>query len=102
MKLHSHVPASVVAVLSMPPGEFPIFAADASPEAAIAAHRERQAALMDASQAILARADAEGRDMTNAERAEVEGLTAEFDEFLNYDNGLEIPNIGTRRCVYDE
>lgn len=80
MKSHSHVPASVVAVLSMPPGEFPIFAADASPEAAIAAHRERQAALMDASQAILARADAEGRDMTNAERAEVEGLTAEFDE----------------------
>lgn len=79
MKLHSHVPASVMAVLALPPLLNALILADASPEAAISSYRERQNALLESSQAILARAEAENRDMTNAERTEVEGLTAEFD-----------------------
>lgn len=78
-KLHSHVPASVVAVLALPHLVNALFRAEATPEAAIASYRERQTALLESSQAILARAEAESRDMTNAERTEVEGLTAEFD-----------------------
>lgn len=78
-KLHSHVPASLVAVLALPPLLNAIILAEIAPETAIAQHRERQSALMESSQSILARAEAEGRDLTNAERTEVEGLTAEFD-----------------------
>jgi hypothetical protein len=52
--------------------------ADAT-DAVIVAHRERQQALMESSNAILNRAEGETRDLTDQERTEIDGLTAEFD-----------------------
>lgn len=76
MTKHFIVPASVVALLALRlPDNFRVLAEDAT----IAAHRERQGELMNSSQAILARAESESRDLTEAERNEVEGLTNEFD-----------------------
>jgi HK97 family phage major capsid protein len=73
------VPSSVVAVLAlgMPAGASVLLN---HPDAVIEAHRDRQTSLMEASQAILARAESENRDLTNAEQTEVEGLTNEFED----------------------
>lgn len=50
-------------------------------DAVIDAHRDRQGALMDQSQAILARAESESnRDLTEAEQTEIEGLNREFED----------------------
>jgi HK97 family phage major capsid protein len=46
----------------------------------IQAHRERQTALMESSQGILAQAQTESRDLTGAEQTEVDGLNREFEE----------------------
>jgi len=77
MKRTLSVPASILAVLALgaPANAFVFNDADA----VIETHRTRQAELMDASQAILARAETEGRDLTAAEQTEIEGLTTEFD-----------------------
>lgn len=73
------VPASVVALLSCAAiANLPLFN-----DATILAHRDRQAELNNASQAILARAEAESRDLTEAEVREVEGLSNEFESIEN-------------------
>jgi HK97 family phage major capsid protein len=77
MTKHICVPASVVALLALRiPENMFLFAEDA----VVAANRQRQMELMDSSTSILARAEAESRDLTSQERNEVEGLTNEFDE----------------------
>lgn len=78
MSMHFRVPASVLAVLALGAPVRGFAFADA-PDAVIAAHRLRQQQLMESSTAILARAEVETRDLTDAERGEVDGLTAEFD-----------------------
>ncbi|CDN52528.1 HK97 family prophage LambdaSa04 [Neorhizobium galegae bv. officinalis bv. officinalis str. HAMBI 1141] len=76
MTKHLTVPASVAALLALHiPSNFFLYAEDPT----IAAHRERQMELMNSSQAILARAESESRDLTQAETDEVEGLTNEFE-----------------------
>lgn len=79
MSKHFTVPASVLAVLALGAPVNGYVFADASQDAVFTAARERQQALMESSTAILNRAEAEGRDLTDAERTEVDGLTAEFD-----------------------
>lgn len=78
MSKHFIVPASVLAVLALGVPVHGYILADA-PDAVIAANRDRQQALMESSTAILNRAEGEKRDLTDQERTEVEGLTAEFD-----------------------
>jgi len=81
MGKHFMVPTSVLAVLAIGalPYGFGMFA-DGPNDATIDAHRDRQQALMESSQAILARAEGENRDLTAEEQREVEGLTNEFDD----------------------
>ncbi|ODT50269.1 phage major capsid protein [Devosia sp. 63-57] len=81
MGKHFTVPSSVLAVLAIGalPYGFGMFA-DGPTDATIDAHRDRQQALMESSQAILARAESESRDLTNQEQTEIEGLTNEFDD----------------------
>lgn len=89
MAKHFTVPESVLAVLAI--GATSGFYLFAEGDAVVGAHRQRQQALMEASQGIMARAEAESRDLTDAERTEIEGQTAEFD-------GLE-RDIGLRNRV---
>lgn len=71
------VPASVLAVLA---SGSPVFGAVfAHADAVVAAHRERQEQLLESSNAILAKAEAEKRDMTVEEGKEVDELSAEFE-----------------------
>lgn len=49
-------------------------------DSVIDAHRDRQQALMEQSQGILARAESETRDLTEAEQTEVDGLNREFED----------------------
>lgn len=79
MSKHFIVPASVLAVLALGAPVSGFVRADAPADVVVAAHRERQQAITEASQAILNRAQGENRDLTDAERIEVGGLTAEFD-----------------------
>lgn len=79
MSKHFIVPASVLAVLAAGAPAHGFIFADAAPDAIVAAHRDRQHALMESSQAILARAESESRDLTEAEQNEVTGMTNEFD-----------------------
>lgn len=73
----SHVPASVLAVLACGvPAHF-VIAADADPT--VEGYRTRQQELLDSQTAILARADAEKRELTTEERTEITALCAEFD-----------------------
>lgn len=73
----SHVPASVLAVLACGvPAHF-VIAADGDPT--VDAYRTRQQELLDSQTAILARADAEKRELLTEERTEVTALCAEFD-----------------------
>jgi HK97 family phage major capsid protein len=90
MAKHFTVPESVLAVLAIGAPENCYLFADVA-DNVVLAHRDRQQALMEASQAIFARAEAESRDLTDAERAEIEAQTAEFD-------GLE-REIGLRNRV---
>jgi len=78
MSKHFTVPGSVLAVLAMGVPSFGFVRADAA-DTVVAAHRQRQVDLMESSTAIMARAEAENRDLTDAERTEAEGLAAEFD-----------------------
>lgn len=72
------VPGSVVAVLALgAPAMGIVFARI---DTVIEAHRTRQTELMDSSQAILARAETDNRDLTAEEQREIEGLTNEFDD----------------------
>lgn len=89
MSKHFTVPASVLAVLALgaPVNGFVL----AELDNVVSAHRERQQALMESSSAILNRAEGENRDLTDAERSEIDGLTSEFD-------GLE-REIGLRERV---
>jgi HK97 family phage major capsid protein len=91
MSKHFTVPASVLAVLALGAPVNGFILAEAGVDTVIEAHRERQQALMESSSAILNRADAEKRDLTDQERGEVDGLTSEFD-------GLE-REIGIRERV---
>lgn len=79
MSMHFTVPASVLAVLALGAPANGYFRADVDADSAIEAARDRQQALMESSRAILNRAEGENRDLTEAERTEVDGLTAEFD-----------------------
>jgi HK97 family phage major capsid protein len=78
MTMHLKVPVSVLAVLATSAAVPGFIFADAT-DAVIVAHRERQQALMESSNAILNRAEGETRDLTDQERTEIDGLTAEFD-----------------------
>jgi HK97 family phage major capsid protein len=78
MTQHFTVPASVVALLASEVPANCLIRADANDP--IAGHRDRQQQLMDAQGEIMARAEAEGRDLTAAEQQEIEGLQAEFDD----------------------
>jgi HK97 family phage major capsid protein len=74
-RVNARAPASVLALLANSAlAGLPIFA-----DGVIAAHRDRQGDLTDASQAILAQAEAENRDLTDAELRQVTDNTAEFD-----------------------
>lgn len=73
----SHAPASVMAILAQPAPAFAFLFNHVDP--AIMAHREKQEAIIASSQAILDRAEAEKRDLTDDETREVDGLTSEFD-----------------------
>lgn len=77
----SRAPASVLALLASGAPEFGAIFAHV--DTVIAAHRDRQSELMASSQAILARADAETRELTTEEGTEIEGLTAEFDRLAS-------------------
>lgn len=72
------VPASVLAVLAQGAPAYGLIFNDI--DSVIQANRDRQNELMESSQAILNRAEAENRDLTAAEQTEVEGLTNEFDD----------------------
>lgn len=77
------VPGSVAAVLALGAlmSGVGFVSADARPhDAVIQAHRDRQQQLMESSQAILARAEQESRDLTEAEQTEIEGLNREFED----------------------
>jgi HK97 family phage major capsid protein len=88
MNKHIAVPASVRALLALNvPACMYLFAEDN----VIAAARQRQQEVVEASNTIMARAEAETRDLTASERTEVEGLANEFD-------GLE-SQIGLRERV---
>lgn len=80
MGKHFTVPLSVLAVLAIGAPAFGRVFNDTPPDAVIEAHRDRQSALMESSQAVLARATAENRDLTAEEQREVESLTNEFDD----------------------
>jgi HK97 family phage major capsid protein len=72
----SHVPASVTAVLAIgAPATAAVFA---HADAVIEAHETRRAELVDAQTTIIARADAEKRDLTAEESKEIDELAAEF------------------------
>lgn len=74
------VPASVLAVLALGAPAFGAVFAEVDSAAIIETHRARQVELMDSTQAILGRAEAENRDLTAEEQREVKALTDEFDE----------------------
>lgn len=80
MSKHFNVPASVLALLAVGVPACGYIRADASMDSVVAAHRERQTALMESSQAIIGRAEAETRDLTTEEQGQIEGLTNEFDD----------------------
>jgi hypothetical protein len=63
-------------------------------DATIDAHRARQQEVNEASQAILARAEGETRDLTEAEQREVGQLADEFDSLEN--------QIGVRTRVLNQ
>ena len=69
MSVHALLACTALATL-------PIFNRD---DPTIQAHRDRQAAITDASQQILAAADAESRDLMEAEQRELASLTNEYD-----------------------
>lgn len=79
MSKHFSVPASVLAVLASGAPVHGFLFNDTVPDAIIEQARSRQQALMESSTAILNRAEGENRDLTDAERTEVDGLAAEFD-----------------------
>lgn len=77
------VPGSVAAVLAL--GALsatlgPVWADAATNDQVIMAHRQRQEDLMASASAVLARAESEGRDLTEAELTEVEGLNREHEQ----------------------
>lgn len=72
------VPASVLALLALGTPSFGAVFAHADP--VVQAHMDRQQVLMESSQAILAKAEAETRELTETEQTEVTGLTNEFDQ----------------------
>lgn len=78
MQVHNlYVPASVLAVLALgAPANGAVFA---HADTVIAAHIDRQQALLESSNAVLAKAEAESRELTEAEQKEVDGLTGEFE-----------------------
>lgn len=80
MSKHFSVPASVLALLALGAPVNGFIFADVSPDSIVAAHRDRQTALMESSQAIMARAESETRDLTAEEQGQIEGLTNEFDD----------------------
>lgn len=69
------IPASVFALLALPPAYFAGVVADAT----IAAHRERQQELVQASEAVIAQADAERRELSVEERNTISANAAEVD-----------------------
>jgi HK97 family phage major capsid protein len=75
----SSVPASVLALVAAGVPDFLAFAHPIGVDAVIDGHRTRQQQLMEASTTILNRAEGENRELTEAERNEVDGLTREFD-----------------------
>jgi HK97 family phage major capsid protein len=76
-RVHSRVPESVVALLAIgAPANGAVFA---HADAVIQAHRDRQGQLLASSTDILAKAEAEKRDLSVEEQNEVAKLAAEFD-----------------------
>lgn len=72
------VPASALALLALGSGHLAGIFADAT----IDAHRQRQQELVTASEAIIAQADAEKRDLTAEEQASINANTAEVERRL--------------------
>lgn len=79
MTKHFAVPSSVMAVLAVGAPEFAFIFADGEDDTIVMGHRARQVEITEASTSILNRAEAEKRDLTEAEQKEVDGLTDEFD-----------------------
>ncbi|WP_337186588.1 phage major capsid protein [Phenylobacterium sp.] len=81
--MHSHrIPVSVAALLACSAvAAFPIFnrLEDHLDDPTIVAHRDRQAELNERSSAILAKAEEEKRELTEAELKQIEDNSAEFD-----------------------
>lgn len=73
------VPASALALLALGSGHLAGIFADAT----IDAHRQRQQELVTASEAIIAQADAEKRDLTAEEQASINANTAEVERLQN-------------------
>lgn len=77
---HLRVPLSVLAVLAIGAPAFGCMFNEPNADTIIETARARQTDLMNSSNAILAAAEAESRDLTDAERTQINGLTAEFDQ----------------------
>lgn len=74
----SHAPASVLAILAQPAPAYAVLLAHV--DAVVAAHRDRQEKLLSDSQAILAMAEAEKRELTDEETRQVDDLSSEFEK----------------------
>lgn len=79
MSKHFKVPGSVLALLAIGAPTLGAILADAN-DPVVLAHRDRQRQVMEASQAIMAAAEAENRDMNATELKETEDLGREFDD----------------------
>lgn len=79
MSKHFIVPGSVLALLAIGAPTLGTVFADAN-DPVIVARRDRQRQVMEASQSIMAAAEAENRDMTASELKETEDLGREFDD----------------------
>jgi HK97 family phage major capsid protein len=72
-----HVPRSVISLLAL--GSTFLSGIFAHTDGVIVAHRERQDKLLESSQAILAKAEAESREINEDERKELKGLNNEWE-----------------------
>lgn len=75
----THAPASVLALVAL--GSAALSGIFNRPDPVVAAHQARQGEIVEAQQAILARAEAENnRELTEAEQLEITNLASEFDD----------------------
>lgn len=78
MRMNVEVPASVLAVLAMGASSFGSIFNDGNPDLVLEKHRGRQTELLEQSNAILAKADSEERELTTEESTAIENNDAEI------------------------